>query len=145
MDRQRGDDPVFVDRTGRRRRLIAIAGSTGGLVLTLMLLALVAGFTGVGPASVPGWPDAAAAVDGSQPKPSRTAPSARPSPRPAEPAPVGRTPRSRPASGAAVPAATPTPSASSVTATPSVSVTPTPTNNGRKPSRSPKPHPTKSG
>jgi len=143
VDRQRGDDPVFVDRTGRRRRLIAIAGSTGGLVLTLMLLALVAGFTGVGPASVPGWPDAAAAVDGSQPKPSRTAPSARPSPRPAEPAPVGR-PR-RPASSAAVPAATPTPSASSVTATPSVSVTPTPTNNGRKPSRSPKPHPTKSG
>ncbi|BCJ50720.1 hypothetical protein Asp14428_21950 [Actinoplanes sp. NBRC 14428] len=48
-------DPVFVDRTGRRRRFVALAGSAGALVLVLAVLALVAGFTGAGPGPVPGW------------------------------------------------------------------------------------------
>ncbi|WP_203920442.1 hypothetical protein [Rugosimonospora africana] len=54
----RGGDPVFVDGTGRRRRLLVVAGSVGGLVLVLAVLALLAGFTGVGPGSAPGWPGA---------------------------------------------------------------------------------------
>ncbi|RSM54821.1 hypothetical protein DMB66_36835 [Actinoplanes sp. ATCC 53533] len=49
-------DPVFLDRTGRRRRLFVAAGSGGGLVLLIASVALVAGFTGTGPGSVPGWP-----------------------------------------------------------------------------------------
>jgi len=49
-------DPVFLDRTGRRRRLFVAAGSVGGLVLLIAVVALVAGFTGTGPGSVPGWP-----------------------------------------------------------------------------------------
>jgi hypothetical protein len=49
-------DPVFLDRTGRRRRLFVAAGSVGGLVLLIAAVALVAGFTGTGPGSVPGWP-----------------------------------------------------------------------------------------
>ena len=49
-------DPVFLDRTGRRRRLFVAAGSAGGLLLSVAALALVAGFTGAGPGSMPGWP-----------------------------------------------------------------------------------------
>ncbi|MEV6602157.1 hypothetical protein AB0M36_35705 [Actinoplanes sp. NPDC051346] len=48
-------EPVFVDRSGRRRRVVALAGSAGALVLVLAVLALVAGFTGVAPATLPGW------------------------------------------------------------------------------------------
>jgi len=49
-------DPVFLDRTGRRRRLFVAAGTIGGLLLLIAAVALVAGFTGTGPGSVPGWP-----------------------------------------------------------------------------------------
>ncbi|MFI7546959.1 hypothetical protein [Actinoplanes sp. NPDC049599] len=52
-------DPVFLDRTGRRRRLFVAVGSVGGLLLAVAALALVAGFTGAGPGSVPGWPGGA--------------------------------------------------------------------------------------
>ncbi|ROP29539.1 hypothetical protein [Couchioplanes caeruleus] len=48
-------EPVFVDRTGRRRRVVALAGSAGALVLVLAAVALIAGFTGTVPASLPGW------------------------------------------------------------------------------------------
>jgi alpha-beta hydrolase superfamily lysophospholipase len=49
-------DPVFLDRTGRRRRLFVAAGSAGGLLLLLAVVALIAGFTAAGPGSVPGFP-----------------------------------------------------------------------------------------
>jgi len=49
-------DPVFVDRSGRRRRLILIAGAAGTVTLLAAIAALLAGFTGAGPVSVPGWP-----------------------------------------------------------------------------------------
>jgi hypothetical protein len=52
-------DPVFLDRTGRRRRLFVAAGTAGGLLLATAAVALVAGFTGAGPGSVPGWPNGA--------------------------------------------------------------------------------------
>jgi hypothetical protein len=53
-------EPVFLDRTGRRRRVIATAGAVGALLLTLMLLALLAGFTGVERGSMPDLPAAGA-------------------------------------------------------------------------------------
>jgi hypothetical protein len=49
-------DPVFLDRTGRRRRLFVAAGSAGGLLLLVAVVALIAGFTAAGPGSVPGFP-----------------------------------------------------------------------------------------
>ncbi len=52
-----GVDPVFLDPTGKRRRLFVAAGSAGGLLLLVAVVALIAGFTGSGPGSVPGWPD----------------------------------------------------------------------------------------
>ena len=146
MDGQREDDPVFVDRTGRRRRLTAIAGSTGGLLLTLVLLALVAGFTGAGPVPVPGWPQAAAdGVRGTRPKPlpSRASPAVGTPPATARSTPAARTPTSGP--GSAAPVATPTSPATGITPTPSVSVTRTPKKNGRRPTHTPNPHSTKKG
>jgi hypothetical protein len=53
-------EPVFLDRTGRRRRVVATAGAVGALLLTLMLLALLAGFTEVGRGSMPDLPAAVA-------------------------------------------------------------------------------------
>jgi hypothetical protein len=49
-------DPVFVDRSGRRRRLVLIAAIAGTSVLLAILAAMVVGFTSSGPAAVPGWP-----------------------------------------------------------------------------------------
>jgi len=96
-------DVVFVDASGRRRRLFVAAGVAGGTVLILLTLALLAGFTGVGRANVPGWP-------GSVPHEAQGgtgAPDAAPSPR---------------SSGQAVPSATP--SGPSATALPSASPSP---------------------
>jgi hypothetical protein len=61
-------DPVFLDRTGRRHRLVALLTSGGGLALVLTTLALIAGFTGAGPTAVPGWP-AATPAHTAQPRP----------------------------------------------------------------------------
>ncbi|MEV4758899.1 hypothetical protein AB0J86_27905 [Micromonospora sp. NPDC049559] len=48
--------PVFVDQTGRRRRLTVLAGAgiAGGLLVSLVLLGL--GLFAGTPLSVPGWP-----------------------------------------------------------------------------------------
>ena len=52
--------PVFVDRTGRRRRPIVAAGVLVGVALLTSLVLLLLGlFTG-SPVTVPGWPDGAA-------------------------------------------------------------------------------------
>lgn len=49
--------PVFVDRTGRRRRLTVLAGVGAGTALLVSLVVIVAGlFTG-SPTVVPAWPD----------------------------------------------------------------------------------------
>src|SRR6266699_729721 len=53
---RRTTEPVFVDHTGRRRRLLVMAGTAGGAVLLLAALALLAGFTGVGPRYLPSLP-----------------------------------------------------------------------------------------
>jgi hypothetical protein len=54
--------PVFVDRTGRRRRLFAAAGAGGGVLLALASLALVAGFTGNTAGFLPPLPEPAASA-----------------------------------------------------------------------------------
>lgn len=130
---RRGPDPVFVDRTGRRRRLFAVAGATGGLVLVLAAAALLAGFTGDGPATVPGWPT------GGRPARSTTA-------RPAAPGPD--TTQARPSAEPTlpVPVAAPAPRATTAitaTAAPTGTATRTPGSRRRSPSHTPAPHPTK--
>jgi len=125
--------PVFVDRTGRRRRLFAFAGAAGGLLLALAAMMLVAGFTGVGPGNLPALP--APAVSKVPRAVSTAGPSAtiRP-PRPPR-APATTSPVDPGTTGSAAPAST----------TPPVGVTPGPThpNNGRAPTHPPKHKPTK--
>lgn len=49
--------PIFVDRTGRRRRFTVLVGICLGVVLTISLAMIVVGlFTG-SPAPLPGWPE----------------------------------------------------------------------------------------
>ncbi|MFD0823557.1 hypothetical protein ACFQ0D_35730, partial [Micromonospora zhanjiangensis] len=49
-------DPVFVDRTGRRRRLTVLIGTGAGTVLVASLVALFAGLLGGSPTAIPDWP-----------------------------------------------------------------------------------------
>jgi hypothetical protein len=110
-----GTEPVFVDRTGRRRRLFGAAGTVGGLALMLVSAALVAAFTGTGPGRLPLLPESTVG-------PARTAePQAVPSPtpRPSNPAPplpaggadpgAGPTRATPPAAPAQAAGATPSP------------------------------------
>jgi hypothetical protein len=48
--------PVFVDLTGRRRRLVILAGVLAGLLLTTAMALLVAGVFGASPVPLPGLP-----------------------------------------------------------------------------------------
>ncbi|NUT18370.1 MAG: hypothetical protein HOV77_04235 [Hamadaea sp.] len=74
--------PVFVDRSGRRRRLITILGGAFGVLLLLGLIGLGASLIGGGPAQLPGWPGHDGAAE---PKPSAVVePSKAPSPSSAE-------------------------------------------------------------
>jgi hypothetical protein len=66
-------DPVFVDRTGRRRRVATIAASVAGLVLVLVALAMFVGFTGVGAGHLPGLPGAVDPAATAAPAPGRSA------------------------------------------------------------------------
>ena len=131
---RRGRDPVFVDRTGRRRRLFAIAGSAGGLVMILVAVALFAGFTDGGRASIPGWPAGAGHAKPGTSRPAASdgdtsAPRAGPEPTP-EVTPV------------AAPATTP---ATARPTTPATSTAPTRGPGTRRhPTHTPAPHPTKS-
>jgi hypothetical protein len=62
--------PVFVDRTGRRRRVLTIAGCAGGLLLTITTVGLLSGFTGIDPATLPGLPFGKQPAVAVQPAPS---------------------------------------------------------------------------
>lgn len=49
--------PVFVDRTGKRRRLTVLAGVSIGVGLMVSLALIVAGLFAGSSAPLPGWPD----------------------------------------------------------------------------------------
>jgi hypothetical protein len=116
--------PVFVDRTGQRRRLVKVAGVAAGLALAAVSLLLLAGFTGTGPGHLPLLPEPVGGAPGAP------RPSAETRPVPPSPAPV-RTSASQPVTAAPTAAsATPTPSRSSHRRVP----THTP-GNGNKPSK----------
>jgi len=55
--RRRPSLPVFVDRTGRRRRFLILVGVALGVTLLLSLGVLAVGTMGGGPVPLPGWPD----------------------------------------------------------------------------------------
>ncbi|MEU8081257.1 hypothetical protein AB0B31_38110 [Catellatospora citrea] len=125
MSRRKGANrPVFVDRTGRRRRLFTVLAAGGGVALTLMLGIVVAGFLGVEGAGLPGLPqllpDRPAAEESPDPAPAATTPQPRPQP--------------QPVTG---PSASPT-----KTGNPSAAPTSSPTPRGNRPTD--RPHPTAS-
>jgi hypothetical protein len=63
---------VFLDQSGRRRRLVVAGGVALGVMLLAGLLVLLAGFSGASGLHVPGFPDANS-VDGElEPTPDAT-------------------------------------------------------------------------
>ena len=135
VHRDAAGDPIFVDRTGRRRRVVALAGSAGALVLLVAVLTLLAGFTGTGPATPPGWTDAGAdRVREAKPVASRTTP-----------APAPRTPTRTAAAPVATSDTTPSvaPSAGTTSASPSADPTPTARSQRRVPTHTPSARPSK--
>ena len=120
--RRQSPDPVFVDRTGRRRRLFAATGAAGGVLLAIASLALVAGLTGAGDSSLPALPEATVTkTHAATPSATTRSPESTPT----------RTARPEERGGTATPATTTTP--------PQAGVTPSPThtNNRRVPTNRP--------
>ncbi|MGC5017263.1 hypothetical protein [Micromonospora sp. DT47] len=84
-----GAPPVFVDRTGKRRRLTVIAGSLMGVGLLTGLVLILAGLFGGSSVELPGWTDPKdrapieAGVDGLDEVGHPTSPTAGPRPNPA--------------------------------------------------------------
>lgn len=130
--------PVFVDRSGRRRRLVRVAGATVGLTLTLAAALMVAGFTGAGPGHLPLLPDPAGDRMGTATKAPR--PAVVPAPSSPRPSRIPDAPTTRPTRSSGV-AATAT-----VTATPATTATPAPSRSGhrRVPTHTPGNKPSKS-
>lgn len=120
-------DPIFVDSTGRRRRVVTMIGAALGVALIASLGLLFAGLVGAAPVHVPGFPNSGVNVE------QAVHPSTAPSRKNGAPSPTAE-----PRPGVApTPAATPV--ANSTTAT--VSVSPS----KHRPSQTPDhPQPTKS-
>jgi hypothetical protein len=59
MRQEAETDHVFLDRSGRRRRLLKIVGAGVATSLVTVLLLLVAALSGVSPVDLPGLPHAA--------------------------------------------------------------------------------------
>ena len=95
--------PVFLDRTGRRRRLLIVAGAAGATALVGAAIGLILGLTGASGHTLPGLPAATAHAHG--PEAGRGS---------STNAPAGN------AGGAGQPTAAPAPPATSATAGPTV-------------------------
>jgi hypothetical protein len=126
-------DPVFVDRSGRRRRLVLIAAIAGTSVVLALLAAMVAGFTTAGSAAVPAWPGADGHHAGAKPQPAGT--SSISTPRPPRPAVAATTPAQQ-VTTAGTPASSPTRRAST-SASPSTSASTGPKGRGHSPTTRP--------
>ncbi|MFC4148985.1 hypothetical protein ACFO0M_22245 [Micromonospora mangrovi] len=104
MQNQPGGSPVFVDRTGRRRRISVIAGTAMGLGLLTSLGLILAGLFFDSRVPLPGWsdnrvpPPIEAGVDAPAAPGGKPRPSPRPTPVTTTTAPV---PSSAPTSAAA--------------------------------------------
>jgi hypothetical protein len=129
---RRGGEPVFVDATGRRHRLFVVLGASGGLVLLLVALALLVGFTGTGPGGLPGWPGS----DGGRAQGAGAKPTTEQSSGPGERPVTSGSPRA---------AVTLTPLANGTTPSATVTTAPTPSATGHRtvPSHTPNGHPSK--
>ncbi|HEX6500418.1 MAG TPA: hypothetical protein VF054_15515 [Micromonosporaceae bacterium] len=64
-------DPIFVDSTGRRRRVVTMIGAALGVTLIASLGLLIAGLVGAAPVHIPGFPASGANVEqvGAHPTP----------------------------------------------------------------------------
>lgn len=74
---RRAPKPVFVDRSGRRHRIVVASGAAAGVLVLLALIMLVAGLFGASPVPLPGLPDMGRPVPtqpaNEQPAPTATA------------------------------------------------------------------------
>ena len=118
--------PVFVDRSGRRRRFVKLTGAVLGGLLVVALGLLGAAVSGASPLRMPGFPDADDNAEGGHTTPAAT-PSTAPTPQP----------RPRPTSG---PADRPDQTSAAVTITTSAGAT----KPGRDPTHPAHPTPAKS-
>jgi hypothetical protein len=139
--RNAATEPVFLDRTGRRHRIVAAAGAAATVLLSMLMLALLAGLTGVGAGDMPGWPAAGGHARSAQPvsprtKPSSSAVRATATGRPSAPAPPPAL-TARPTNAA--PAATTT----SAPVAPTTSPTTRGNGHGKNASHTPNPHSSK--
>jgi hypothetical protein len=116
--------PVFVDRTGRRRRVLTAAGIGGVAVVVSVLVGLLLAMTGAGSHGLPGLPPGQARAAASHAS-ARTTLSTRPS---AEPA-TGVTSTGTTPTGAAQPGPTPAPA---TTAPGTVSPSPSPSSKSHR-------------
>ena len=90
--RQAPGRPVFLDRSGRRRRVVLIAGSSLAVLLLTSLALLIAGLFGAAPAHIPGFPDSGADRAGND----RPAVTPVPTPAPTTRVPAGVAPTNAP-------------------------------------------------
>lgn len=121
--RRRPFKPIFVDHTGRRRRLVRVAGVATGLGLALATLLLVAGFTGAGPGHLPLLPEPAGGAPRA-PRPAAVTP------------PAGSSPAQAPPDDRATPSATPPATAATAAAT-AAAPTPSRSDHRRVPTHTP--------
>lgn len=98
-------EAVFVDRSGRRRRLLTLTGAALGFALVTGLGVLAAGLMTTGSVTLPGWPDSGAQAN-------HDAPAASVDPASGQTAPAGEGDQGAQVPADAQPTGTPTPTPS---------------------------------